>query len=520
MQAPNLAVNPAVNIKLEDVSKELMLAPVKLRAPVYKRRRFTQVSGGTSLALSGSTTLSQFNIPGGSVWNPSRTDIVLDSAFRFRIDGATNNGLVGLVNSFTDCLPIDSIQLQTANGQVLANIQNAQIYSKVSQALALDLDEYSSRGPVYGDTVLGTALPISQITGCQPANATTASLARTTAQLFQSRPSDASIIDVAAGGDVACVASANPADQASGTDISGRLVPQRLVSGAIGANNNNAANFSVRFKIPLKTFLGTIFAMDRDLYFGQNLQLIIYWKPLDNWFFSCADAAAGASASLSGVLNANNTFTISNYYLYMSEDINAENVAYHKNEVNTKGVEVLVPYTNCSQITTAAAAGTYTISTPLTPGTGLALKRCITIPVNSANTLKRTANNFNVGGVKFSQNQSSLDGRPLQDQFMIFANSDLWNYMYRLIKNSPAGLSQRTFEECCFMMDNFSDADDSTHFYENDCKESGLKVPQAMTYENTFVQTSTASLILAQYQTWCRLLVINSSGISWGSSLV
>jgi hypothetical protein len=502
IQAPDIAQNVSVSVKLEDVAKELNLAPVKLRAPVYKQRRFTQVSGGTALTLSGSTTLSQFNIPGSSVWNFHKSYLTLDALCPIAAIGGAGTGVNVL---FTDCLPIDSIQLQTASGQVLANLQNVQAYTKISQAMAIDNDEYCSRGPVYGDTILGTAYPISQITGCQPTNGY--NTARASVLVNSGVPDEGVIIDVVAGGDVADVPSILPANNVSGTDIASRLAPQSYVHGTLDA----ASGLNVRYKIPFKAFLGTILAMDRNLYFGQNLQLVIYWKQAANWGFQVAALACAASTTA--------IFTsVSNYYLYLMEDVNSENVAYHRNEVNSKGMEILVPYTNCSQLSTSAAAGTYTISTPLTPGTGVALKRCITIPINAANTTKRTANNFNVGGVKFTQNQSTLDGRPLQDQFLVFANSDLWNYMSRLIKNSPVGMSQRTFEQNCFMMDNFSDADSSCYFYENDCKESGLRVPQAMTYENTFVQASTGGLILMQYQTWCRVLVINSSGIAWGNS--
>ena len=555
MQAPNLAVNPVIDIKSEDFARQLNLMPVRLRAPVYKQRKFNQASGASTLTISGNVTQSQFNIPGEGVWNFHKSYMTMDASFPIGANPSINS-------VFTDCFPIDSIQLLANNSLPIAYLTNVQPYTKVSQALAIDLDEYSSRGPVYGDTILGTAYPLSQITGCQPCsgyqsnftatiaagtnvpvNAATIITAgiggvatmtfgtavaltvagnannRTTAQLLPNRPSDASIIDVLAGGDIADVASANPANQASGTDVNGRLAPQKLVSGALEAGGGEGV-LQVRFRIPLKAFLGTILAMDRDLYFGgQNLQLIVNWKPLANWGFNTVGVAAAASVALA-------VPTITKYSLFLMEDVNAENVTSYKNEVKDRGMQIIMPYTDCSQLTSPDGAGTFTMSTQITPGKGLSLKRCITMLINGANTTKRTANNFNarsdaaIGdmGVKFSQNQSSLDGRPLQDQFLEMANSDQWNYVYRLIRDSPAGLSQRTYEENCFMLDNFSDADSSVHFYENDCKDSGLKVSQQMTYENTFVKTAIASLTALQYQTYSRILIINRDGISFGKS--
>jgi len=506
MQSPSLASNIEVKVGAEESVDQLNLVPVELKAPVYKQRRFVQSSGGTSMTLSGSTTLSQFWIP-ASCWNLSKGFITMDCLWAVGANPSINT-------VFTDCLPIDSIQLATASGQVLANIQNCQVYTKVSQAVSTNMDDYLTRAPVYGDTAMGTAFPISQITGLNPAGLqlnAAAVLNRVTAQLALSRPTDASIIDVVAGGDVADVASATPSNQASGSDVNVRGAPQSLISGALEAGGNESL-LTVRYKIPLKAILGTILAMDKTLYFGQNLQLQIYWKPLANWGFNCVGIAAGASIALVNT-------SLTNYFLYLYEDINTENTSKLRAAVNSGGIQMLVPYTNSSQLATAAAAGTYRISTPLTSGTGICLKRCITIPVNAANTTKRTANTFNVASVKWSSVQSFLDSIPLQDQPLLMSDSTAFNYMYDLIKNSPAGISSRTWEQNCFFMDNFSDCQDSSNFLENDTKKSGLDIRSSRTYDVQFVQASTGGLTLAQYQTWIRVLVVSPMGISWGSNM-
>ena len=499
--SPDLAVNPSVPISGGDYAKQLDLAPKSYAAPVYKLRRFTQISGGTSLTLSTATTMSQFNIPGDKVWNLSKSYLQFDATFP-----AVNVNL-SINSAFTDCLPLDSIQLQTASGQILANVQQAQVYSKIAQPLSLSLDEYNSRGPVYGDTGIGTGYPISQNMGCQPYKDDDN---RTSTQLFPSRPSAAVIIDVTAGGDAADIPSRNTAaaNHESGSDV---LVnaPQTLISGAV--DSGTAAGESVlviRFKIPFKAFSGTILAVDRDLYFGQNLQLSIYYKPIANFGFSTAGVAGAAST-------APVSLAFSNYFMWLQEDI-SENAMDIKAQVMSGGLAMLCPYVESSQLTTTAAAGTYTISSPLTPGMGVALKRVITVPVNGANTTKRTANSFNVNGVKWTQVQSTLDGKPIQDQFLVVNNCDVWNYLYNNIKNTPLGLSMRTFDQQAFFMDNFSDCDDGSQFNENDLKESGLTVQLPKTYEVTFVQALTASLALYQYRVWLRKLVIGPGGISWG----
>ncbi len=114
--SPDLAVNPSVPISGGDYAKQLDLAPRSYTAPVYKLRRFTQISGGTSLTLSTATTMSQFNIPGDKVWNLSKSYLQFDVVAPVGVNPTINT-------IFTDCLPLDSIQLQTASGKILANIQ-------------------------------------------------------------------------------------------------------------------------------------------------------------------------------------------------------------------------------------------------------------------------------------------------------------------------------------------------------------------------------------------------------------
>jgi hypothetical protein len=511
LQAPDMAMNPQVAVNIEEKAEQLHLAPVDLKAPVYKQRRFNQVSGGNSITFttnSSSTILSQFNIPGDGVWNFARSYLTLDLAAG---ESATANNINFLL---TDSLPIDSITLQTASGQVLANIQNAQIYTKVSQHIATDLEDYLSREAPYADTALGTALPITQIYGCQPCNINlntgNAVITRTTLQYPASRPSEASVIDTTGGTAAAATASAIPATHASGTDVNNRA-PVRVLAGVV-RDGGGAGNVQVRYKIPLKAFLGTILAMDKDLYFHQNLQLVIYWKGINNWAFRDV-AAGGAPAALNNAAAPTST----NYFLYLYQDINDDNVAVLKNQVMSQGLSVLIPYTTCNQLSAGTATGNFTFSTLLTPGTGLALKRAITVPVNALDVLNLSANTFNVNRVKFDQVQSSLDGKPLQDRPLLIADSTAWNYVRDLIMRSPAGLSARTWEENCFFIDNFSDCYDSTHFYENDVKCSGLPIKAYKAYEVSFNKLSTAALKFCQYQTWVRMLVIKPDGIMWGS---
>ena len=499
LQSPDYAANPKVNVSAEKVADQLNIVPTKLRAPVYKQRKFTQVSGGNTLTLSTSPTQSIFNIPGNGVWNFAKSYLTFDASFAAVAQNCLNS-------LYTDCLPVDSIQL-LYDGRVLSELTNAQLYTKAAHHMATNLEDYLSRGPVYGTTAIGTGYPICQITGCQPVGG---NQTRTTAELKANLPSEVSLADNGASPQV-IAASANPANAVSGSDLGVRYAPQRVVSGAPNGQNDTASVLSVRYKVALKSFVGTIFAMDKNLHFGQNLQLIVNWADYRAFGFSSqVDAAAGLAEFTAPP-------TITKYQLYLYEDV-GESAQQLKDAVKSTGVNLIVPYTYCKPLTIPANATNGTNSQPLTKGMGLALKRILTVPsIANAVTNKRN-NTFNVGGVKFTTIQSSLDGKPLQDQKLVLADSDVYNYQRELIKRSPAGLSSRTWEENCFFLDNFSDCYDSTNFYENDCLESGLRIdtPQK-TYEVNIEKTAAGSITLNQYQTWSKLLVIRPDGIMWGS---
>lgn len=541
----NLQQLPSVPISLDEKTHELQLAPIELKAPIYRYRQLPPYAGTNAPVLSTSVTQVQWQVSGNKVFNLHKSYISFDALF-----AAPGVNLV--TNVFTDCLPCDSIQYTVDNTKTIADISQAYIYTKVAPALALDMDDYQTRGPVYGDTAIGTAYPISQLTGCQPASGyfsqnltastTVANIAagalvatvsaanqaagfingqaiavtagnpvpltivqpnfRTSQNLLSGVPSDAYMVDNGANPHVMSV-SANPPNQTSGTDCAGKSPIQRLVSSGV-----NTA-MTIRYRVPLKAFVGTLFALDKDLHFGTNTQL--YYNFPDYRVFGFASQIDGNTGAAEIAAP-----TISNLYLYLAEDVNEENIANLKSALNSGGIKMACPYTIYKQYTIPAASTAGTISQTLTKGMGLALKRALTIPHISGATLNQRCNTFNVGGVKFNQAQSMLNGNPLQDYKLATADSSLWNYFREYIRQSPAGQSQRTFEESCFFLDNWSDASAACWWYENDSKLSGMSLDNDSTYEVNFYKTTAGAIALAQYQTWARILIIKKDGLAWG----
>jgi hypothetical protein len=489
INVPQLAAEvSAINLVEED-APQIDYTQIQLKAPVYKYRQLQQVSGGSALTLSAnSTTLSQYNCP-NIPFNLAESYITLDMAVP--AGGVANQGNV----HFVDSIPLNYVKFKPEVGDPIVDIQNAQMYTKVIHPLTTPLNKYLSRSGVYVDgAVLGGVLPLSEINGCQPYSAITDPVP-TTLQIYPQKPSSVYITNSG-------LVSVTPATFASGV-IQDEKAQQRLAAGIFGQN----ATTCVRYKIPLSAFGGTLLALDKTICFGGITQLYLQWQPIINWGFNSLNTIAGGAPPAQVFAQP----VISNYYLYLAEDI-SESGREIEMIAKTSGLSLYMPFTTCSQYT--AVAGVQDVPLVLTPGTGYSLKRIITVPSNNTQTLFSTCNTDNVSGVRFTEVQSYLDSKPLQDYKLNLANGTLWNHMSPLTKNTPIGMGQRTYEIGCFFMDNFSDASSGADFNENDFKASGLSITQPRNYSARFTLVPAASIVYI-YATWLRRLVIKPSGLSW-----
>jgi hypothetical protein len=485
IQVPNLAAQVSALSLRPQESKELNYDVMDYKSAVYKLRQIQQNNGGSAITLSAnSTTQSLFNIP-NETFNLARSYITLD----MKVDGnATPN--FGNVH-FTDSLPIDNLKFKPSSGDPVVQVDNAQVYTKFSQAAVLGMNEYLSRDSVYADTAIGTAFPISECSGCQPQQVPSTQV---TLQILASVPSKTYLV-----GSTNLV-SETPSNQTSGT-TNDEKTPQRLVAGAFTGNAGTGAT-TIRYHIPLAAFSGTALAVNRSVCYGQIMQLYINWAPFSRWGF-CGLNTAAVPTLLAAP-------TVSNLYLYLANDISIsgrEIMAL----ANSSGLQLSIPYLECTSYT-PAAAGVNSVPYTLNPGTGTLLKRVMVVVANSTNTLGTTAQIDNVGGARFSTVQSYLDSKPLQDYQMLISDSTLWQYMKPMIKSSPAGLDQRNYLINCFYLDNFSDCNESVEWPENDLKMSGLSIDQTRNY--AVKMTTTATSIVLLFAVWSRNLIIRPNGIS------
>ena len=469
----------AQNAEIIVVKPELDLSMKSLYAPTIKYRRIVQQNGGTNLTLSTGVTNSMFQIPSVAHY-PSMSYIGFDCKFNAP---AANNATM-----FTDMTPINDITYSLADGRILANLQNVGIYSKHVSPLFYDLDQYlTAESALGGSNADADNTAYSQCQFLQPAQDAKGTSATYVANAITNQyvPNAGTTLSVI------------PASVVSGVN-NPYVAQQRIVTGAAATIHN------VKCKIPLKHFAGTLMGDPRLQFYNQQTLLNINLLESTKWGYECktdGDAATYAPATVS----------ISNYYLYLAVEVNADNVKMIQDRVNN-GLDLIVPYTICNRLN-VASSGSVTMNSTLSSGFGV-LKRACTVACHNSETLQFTGNSDNVKSVKWASIQSYYQNTPLQDFALSVANNEPFNYLEPIISGTVMGISSRNYNISPVWVDNFSDCDAGHKWRENDSQDSGKLI---MGSENYAVQYNTvpAALKLYQFLTFGRRLRITPSTIEW-----
>lgn len=106
-------------------------------------------------------------------------------------------------------------------------------------------------------------------------------------------------------------------------------------------NNGTAANaiatYSIRFQFSL--LKDSLFAMDKDLFFGQNLSLYITWNSFEQSMWGSTDTQGKAGVTSLGA----NVPTVNNLQLFLAQEKNLEVIASLKEKVYKEGMSIQIP---------------------------------------------------------------------------------------------------------------------------------------------------------------------------------
>lgn len=178
---------------------------------------------------------------------------------------------------------------------------------------------------------------------------------------------------------------------------------------------SNAVNTALQVtrQIPLSVLKDTFFEMDKDVVFGSDMYLRLFTAALQQMIFYCPNRATphvGAVAYDGGNINAINMYL----QLAIEENIDIRNSLLMS--LAKGSIKMNIPYTYCYRFSSTTA--TANLSLTLTKNYGKSLNRVLFVPFNGNEFSNYSYDHSNMNGVKVSQLQTTLNGRPLQDSII------------------------------------------------------------------------------------------------------
>ncbi|RZI45300.1 hypothetical protein [Candidatus Finniella inopinata] len=356
------------------------------------------LTGNSTTITATSSQVLEFKLP-TSVYNLSR------SFLQYEVDiPAGGAGNFSWING--DCLEIaTNAYFGTAGGLDLCNLNFVNRYTKVARKFRTKLQDFLANDST------------SQLKPCNSAN--TANYPPILAAPLASCPS---------------------------------FIAPKLLDDPSGSNA--AASFYRQF--PLSGVVDTVFALDKDLFFPQEMYARFTLGPANQFTFISASATNPASTPAPVAA----AVTVQQIYLYLAVEQNQLIVDSVMNKVLTSGLRMNIPYTTAFR-NSAGAAGATNVTIPLTSQYGKKLKRMIwTVwsPTEQANTAM-DCSNYN--GAKITTYNTYIDNRQLQDQPITTAvsalgsigNSD-WLENQRFCADS-AVLNKEVYSYSWFHVDQF-----------------------------------------------------------------
>lgn len=369
---------------LNTVSKEFDYSAKPLLYGRYKYHRITPNEALPQLAIGGASTLT-YDIP----------NVVQNLGISYlKIVGTASaaSGANVYQHIPDDCIPFFlGAVLQPTDGQELMNIQDLQMWSKLSSRPETPLIEFKkkdSRMPFHPSRV-------NEATNKQ-ADGDDAALAYEDAGFFRH-----------------------------------------------GGNN---VPISGTWYIPLKDFHGTILSKNKDLYFGQILQLVLTSHPTTRFLFTSDSALDPASNPAQ--IAANITFNFTTAELWLAEEIEMSLVQATK-EKAMKGYDLNVPYV-VRKFTGTFSSTNHIARANFARSDGRKLVRIYHTMAESPQTLNNVINTKKEGDATFITN---WNGKQMQDSPLTYGESDYLWQKDSLDESCIMGIEH--FNESWFYVENF-----------------------------------------------------------------
>jgi hypothetical protein len=317
------------------------------------------------------------------------------------------------------------------------------------------------------------------------------------------------------GSDAAWLKSSYHISALAGTAQAAASDDYSAVSNYIGRSVTTAQNgdgdLAVRVRLPLSMIYGSLLAMDKDLYFNEQLRLTIRWNQGSKFgYLSAASARSIGAASV----DLTETPVISNVRLRCAVETNeAISNALVARVLDGEGININMPFTYAYRSTSSSnVLDTNAVIRKLNRGHGSKCLRVFAGLFFPTQTGARYCTAYNVGGTVWSQWRPYVDSKPLTDNALLDADFSAYMYQAEMLKGSVIK-GVKDFNEAPPLIVDFTGIPHSKDFPKNDDKVAGLDLTVEREFSMEYVNVP-ANVVAHLFAVCQKTLSINKQGIS------
>lgn len=472
------------------ISNPLDLSPHEISAGSYVLRLVNPENGQPSLAVS-STTNCDFLLPNLTT-NLSRSFLEFNLVWS---DAGNTTNYCHFHNGFLAA--IDGMILSTQGNVRLAEVNNIPEYTTAIWRACTDLKDFMTF-PCHSNSELTVA------------TVTEAGQYFNRIRAIQDLTGDPAY---AASG--ACINSEAGTSQEAGSDD--YTAVSRYVSAVVIGANNGTGNLAMRVRLPLNMIYHSIFNLDKNLYFNEQLRLTVRFNQGAKFGFLSATSARSVAAASTDFATAP---AISGVCLRLAVETNESIKSSMVSRVRDgEGISLRIPYPYVFKGTGSSSTGVVeSFIRKVNRGNGDRLLRCYGLILSAAQTGARYCNSHNgtaVAPIKWSNYRWYLDSKPLSDDVCDLLGSGVgtaWeNHKNMFLGSCYKGM--KDWLQSPVVIQDFSGVPQSKDFPETDGGSSGLDL--AVEREIAFQYTSVAaSLNFWLFYICQKVLTINKMGVS------
>lgn len=475
------------------VDDSLDYSPKEISSGSYVLRNVNPETTQPVIALN-STTNTEFLLP-NTVFN------LYNSFLNFNIlinDGANTGADNRLVAHSGFLAPIDGISLSTNAGIKLVELNNVPEYTKLVWRAETDLQQFLTHPPhSYGEATVAAVTEAGQLFG-------------------RNRTINAAIAADLAAATMAASSGHNSANDGTAFAVQDDAynTVQTWVASILETAGNGAGSVGVRVQLPLKMLYGSLFAMNKDLFFNEQLRLTIRWNQGAKFGASFDDQGAANFATATASTDLLDAPTVSSVLLRLAVETSEPIISSIKQRVMLgEGLNLNMPFTYAYKFVSSAQANdSNTVIRKLNRGHGSKLLRVFAGIYSAANIGTRYCNLYNVAAQKWSNYRCFIDSKPIQDEVLAVTDYTAWQYHANKLRGSVVK-SVKDWNQNPVIIEDFSGVALSKDYPLNDHMSSGLDLVNerefALQYTNVI-----ASLPCYIFCVCLKQLSITNQGIS------